>query len=636
MLGGRKVLEGASFDEVARPFTFTLTDVTDPDNPAVVGHATNDGGSFRFPSLGYTFHLEVPEPATDTSATADASGAAAGEGQTDAGGAEGEGSAAEEGRLDSGAPGGDAGGDAGGAVETGEGAAPADGGSVPGGPDAVDGTDAEGAAADGAGTASSGTAGPGTSGSETPDPAAQDPAVRDPAAQPADGGAGTGGAGDATPAEDVAPTEGVPDAGEGDGGAGGIAGALAASEAVADDAGALPYEASAGPANGSGAPDAPAAPDGASAADGPAAGDAADDSAAGDAADDQTGSADGSAGAATPAAATAAAEPRIVSDDVGVHRYLITEDVPTDDPDAVYDEASRTWSVDGVTYDAGSYLVTVDVSASYDPDTRQASMRAEITGIDRIDAQGAATPVTVAGDDGGDNAVFTNAFAPVAPAEVVLAGSKTLTGRPWTAADSFAFLVYDEGGDLVTIGTADEIVGGRPRGRCGRRGAHLVRAVRDRAPGHVCLPGRRTARGRDGGRRLLRPRGVRCRGRRLRRGGRPARRRGLLSRRGCRRVVRQLVSDGRRGRGHGRGDQDARRPRHGAGRVRLRRPRGGRRRVEDGVGGHERGRGGRPGGRRRVCAAQVHRGGGARLRGARRSPARCRAWRSTGRRSRCT
>lgn len=446
-LGGRKVLEGASFDEVARPFTFTLTDVTDPDNPAVVGHATNDGGSFRFPSLGYTFHLEVPEPAADTSATADASGAAAGEGQTDAGGAEGEGPAAEEGQPDADAPGGDAGGDAGGAVATGEGAAPADGGSVPGGPDAVDGTDAEGAAADGAGTASSGTAGPET----------QDPDARDPAAQPADGGAGAdaGGAGDATPAEDVAPAEGVPDAGEGDGGAGGIAGALAASEAVADDAGALPYEAPAGPADGSGAPDAPVVSDGTPAADGPAAGDAADDSAAGDAADGQTGPADGSAGAATPATATAAAEPRIVSDDVGVHRYLITENVPTDDPDAVYDEASRTWSVDGVTYDAGSYLVTVDVSASYDPDTRQASMRAETTGIDRIDAQGAATPVTVAGDDGGDNAVFTNAFAPVAPAEVVLAGSKTLTGRPWTAADSFAFLVYDEGGDLVTIGTAD-------------------------------------------------------------------------------------------------------------------------------------------------------------------------------------
>ena len=450
-LGGRKVLEGASFDEVARPFTFTLTDVTDPDSPAVVGHATNDGGSFRFPSLGYTFHLEVPEPAADAPGTADASGAAAGEGQADAGGAEGEGSAAEEGRPDAGAPGGDAGGDAGEAAASGEGTAPADGGPVPGGSNAADGTDADGAPADGTGTAGPGTAGSGTAGSETQGPAAQDSAVRDPAAQPADGGAAAdaGGAGDATPAE------GVPDAGEGDGGAGGIAGALAASEAVADDAGALPYEAPSGPAVGSGASDAPAAPDGAPAVDGPAAEDAADDSAAGDAADGQTGPADGSAGAATPAAATAA-EPRIVSDDVGVHRYLITEDVPTDDPDAVYDEASRTWSVDGVAYDAGSYLVTVDVSASYDPDARQASMRAEITGIDRIDAQGAATPVTVAGDDGGDNAVFTNAFAPVAPAEVVLAGSKTLTGRPWTAADSFAFLVYDEGGNLVTIGTADE------------------------------------------------------------------------------------------------------------------------------------------------------------------------------------
>ena len=147
--------------------------------------------------------------------------------------------------------------------------------------------------------------------------------------------------------------------------------------------------------------------------------------------------------------ATASDEPIVVSD-AGTYYYLITEDVPSDDPDAVYDEETRTWSLDGVTYDNRSYLVTVEVTTSYDAATQQVSMTASVTGIDEIDAWGNAVP---RGADMGAVA-FSNSYEATVPAMVQLQGTKVLVGRDLHEGETYGFVVRDAEGNPVATGTS--------------------------------------------------------------------------------------------------------------------------------------------------------------------------------------
>ena len=409
-LGASKQLEGASFDEVA-PFDFTVTEVTDPGNPQVVARGTNNGGTVDFGSITYELKVEdaagqgdqadAGEDGTSDEATDDAA-AAAGETGEDATGTEG---APDVGASGEGDPA--AGGDTAEMGDSaGQGGVAGDGqaGDAATGGDSVD----AGIAADGGTTDVAGSAGtdsqPGTAGDAGTGSAQE--------GESSDAGTDVAGAADEDAAQggDAASAAAVADEAEATSDEGlSLASVFGAAEAVADDAGAEQYT-----------------------VDGTAAGtpEVAEVTEAGE--------------------STGAAEPTVVSSDIGTHVYLITENIPEG---ATYNEQTGTYTYRGVTYDSSSYRVTVEVSASYDAASNAVTMQAVVTGIDHVFADGSAVPVTVPADDPCANVVFANSYAASEPATVTLEGTKTLTGRDMAEGETFGFSVY-LGDKLVATGTS--------------------------------------------------------------------------------------------------------------------------------------------------------------------------------------
>ena len=143
--------------------------------------------------------------------------------------------------------------------------------------------------------------------------------------------------------------------------------------------------------------------------------------------------------AETETAPTAALEPRVVSSDLGLHTYVISENIPSG---AVQND-DGTYTYEGVTYDSHSYVVTVDVQAPYDAATQTVTMTATIKSIDCYDVFGNVVPETVAGSDGCDNVTFANSYYASTPAKLGgtdIQASKTLTGRDM-ADKEFSFTI---------------------------------------------------------------------------------------------------------------------------------------------------------------------------------------------------
>ena len=157
--------------------------------------------------------------------------------------------------------------------------------------------------------------------------------------------------------------------------------------------------------------------------------------------------------AETETAPTAALEPRVVSSDLGLHTYVISENIPSG---AVQND-DGTYTYEGVTYDSHSYVVTVDVQAPYDAATQTVTMTATIKSIDCYDVFGNVVPETVAGSDGCDNVTFANSYYASTPAKLGgtdIQASKTLTGRDMADKEfSFTIAAAADNPDGTTAGT---------------------------------------------------------------------------------------------------------------------------------------------------------------------------------------
>ena len=157
--------------------------------------------------------------------------------------------------------------------------------------------------------------------------------------------------------------------------------------------------------------------------------------------------------AETETAPAAALEPRVVSSDLGLHTYVISENIPSG---AVQND-DGTYTYEGVTYDSHSYVVTVDVQAPYDAATQTVTMTATIKSIDCYDVFGNVIPETVAGSDGCDNVTFANSYYASTPAKLGgtdIQASKTLTGRDMADKEfSFTIAAAADNPDGTTAGT---------------------------------------------------------------------------------------------------------------------------------------------------------------------------------------
>ena len=157
--------------------------------------------------------------------------------------------------------------------------------------------------------------------------------------------------------------------------------------------------------------------------------------------------------AETETAPAAALEPRVVSSDLGLHTYVISENIPSG---AVQND-DGTYTYEGVTYDSHSYVVTVDVQAPYDAATQTVTMTATIKSIDCYDVFGNVIPETVAGSDGCDNVTFANSYYASTPAKLGgtdIQASKTLTGRDMADKEfSFTIVAAADNPDGTTAGT---------------------------------------------------------------------------------------------------------------------------------------------------------------------------------------
>ena len=157
--------------------------------------------------------------------------------------------------------------------------------------------------------------------------------------------------------------------------------------------------------------------------------------------------------AETETAPAAALEPRVVSSDLGLHTYVISENIPSG---AVQND-DGTYTYEGVTYDSHSYVVTVDVQAPYDAATQTVTMTATIKSIDCYDVFGNVVPETVAGSDGCDNVTFANSYYASTPAKLGgtdIQASKTLTGRDMADKEfSFTIAAAADNPDGTTAGT---------------------------------------------------------------------------------------------------------------------------------------------------------------------------------------
>ncbi len=409
-LSGTKTLSGdATLSDLA-PFTFSVTDVTDADNPQSVGNGVSSAdGTIAFPTLTYTYYLQEQAAADGTvdDGASDVAVETEGDGTSELADAENiaEG-VQEDGGAGSDGPLGSEGAEAGGATD-----ADTDGSL----------TD-DGAVADGSGTPTDGSDQAGATGEPdqtAPDPVGSSDAGADVADDPSLSASAENSDADGGSVAD--PEAGAENA---DVQTASLLDLFTVSEAIADDAAAETVSA-----------DVPSRDDILDAvASGGAEGGADVGSVATepDAADDAAAVSEG-----------ASSDPEIVSGDLGDHRYVIAENIPAD---ATQNDDGTWTSSNGVTYDGTRYLVTVNVSAAYDAATQAASMTAAVTEILRSDSYGNFDNATTV-----DSIAFSNSYRASEPAAVSLTGTKTLSGRTMEEGE-FSFEVY-EGDTLVTTGT---------------------------------------------------------------------------------------------------------------------------------------------------------------------------------------
>ena len=385
-------LDGRALE--AGEFSFTIYDYTGDVVGAPVARGTNDAsGTVRFGSLNYSYNVvegtdgqegETGEPETDDAASSD-------DPATDGGAAaDGESAGADASSSGDDPAGSDEAADAGDPAGTGEsaGAGGVEGTNEPAAPDGSQGAgDVGGAESPDAGTAGAVEAEDGVTGPESgtaPDAAAGTPAPETGEA-PAEGQPGTAEtsgalmgeapAGDATAASEGGDVS-SPAIAESDAAANPVAQVLdlfAPEVAVADDADVELY-------------------------------------------------------VLEPLVATG----RVVSTDLGLHRYLLCQDAG---------------QLGGVNYDQARYIIDVEVA----DDVANGSIRASVVGVTRVNPDGSQQTLPVEGATGLGHVAFANTYRITGASYVRLEGTSTLAGRD-AAANELSFEVLDASGNVVATG----------------------------------------------------------------------------------------------------------------------------------------------------------------------------------------
>ena len=194
----------------------------------------------------------------------------------------------------------------------------------------------------------------------------------------------------------------------------------------------------------------PSVESGAPAADDPS--DAAEPSDATVGSEPETAALSEEAGEPVAAASTGLLAPSVaIADDHNVAPYVgeapsVVAVSSTDLGDHWYTIYEINDAQDGVTYDKAVYRVRVTVA-----DNGDGTMSAAVTKVERIDASGIVTDVTLEGANGMANVVFANEYKANHPTSATLEGTKTLTGRD--AGDGeFTFAVTDAATGQVVAG----------------------------------------------------------------------------------------------------------------------------------------------------------------------------------------
>ncbi len=142
--------------------------------------------------------------------------------------------------------------------------------------------------------------------------------------------------------------------------------------------------------------------------------------------------------------------PSVSSTDLGDHWYRIAEIIPSE----AERNADGKLVYRGVVYDETYYLMKISVT-----DNSDGTISAEVAEIERHDANGDVTPVTVAGDNGMDNVTFSNSYKATVPAVVTIAGNKLVNGRD-SIDGQFSFEVKDATAQTVATATVPAIAAG--------------------------------------------------------------------------------------------------------------------------------------------------------------------------------
>ncbi len=142
--------------------------------------------------------------------------------------------------------------------------------------------------------------------------------------------------------------------------------------------------------------------------------------------------------------------PSVNSTDLGDHWYRIAEVIPSE----AERNADGKLVYRGVVYDESYYLMKITVS-----DNSDGTVSAAVTEIERHDANGDVTPVTIAGANGMDNVTFSNSYKATVPAVVTIAGNKLVNGRD-SIDGQFSFEVKDAASTTVATATVPAIAAG--------------------------------------------------------------------------------------------------------------------------------------------------------------------------------
>lgn len=123
---------------------------------------------------------------------------------------------------------------------------------------------------------------------------------------------------------------------------------------------------------------------------------------------------------------------RVVSTDLGLHRYLLCQDAG---------------QLGGVNYDQARYIIDVEVA----DDVANGSIRASVVGVTRVNPDGSQQTLPVEGATGLGHVAFANTYRITGASYVRLEGTSTLAGRD-AAANELSFEVLDASGNVVATG----------------------------------------------------------------------------------------------------------------------------------------------------------------------------------------